>query len=455
MLTYKDFFTQSRTLIVLGLPIFLGQFAQMSMGFVDTVMAGRHSTDAMAGVGVGGAFWVPILLFAQGLLNCITPLVSQSIGQNKDEKEINSYWRQGFWLALFSCISLFLLLILASELVLAQKNIDPALALVTSDYISYIKWGLPAFCFLYICRFHLEGMGITRPSMVAGIAALVFNIPLNYMFIFGKFGMPELGGAGCGLASAIVCWVMAFVLFAYLLHHSPSTMAFAMPNWKKIRRMFRIGIPVAFAQLLEVSSFTIIAFLIAPLGSIVVAGHQAALNVSSLIFMSPLSLGIATTIRTAHCLGAQKYEEAILVRKTSMLLALICSVLAFIFLLVLREKIAYLYSHDPAVVESAKYILIFTALYQIVDWLQIVSLSTLRAYNDTKFIFFSGLISYWGVSLPVGYVLCFYHIMGQLGVIGFWIGIILGLTLAFFVLLIRVLYLEKKSNAFLLQKIVQ
>lgn len=445
MLTKKEFFTQSNLILKLGIPILFGQLAQMSMGFVDTVIAGRAGAVEMAGVAVGGAFWVPLLLFGQGMVNCIGPLVAQGVGSGQD-KSLNRFWRQGFWLALALSVFLLILLSISSHVVLDFESIEPELALVTSNYITYIKWGMPAFLLFFVCRFFIEGKGNTRPAMIAGFIGLACNIPLNYIFVFGYFGMPALGGAGCGLASAIVCWIMLGVMIYFLKRHSPKTMGIVKPNLKLIRRMCNIGFPGALALLLEVSSFLFISLFVAPLGSIIVAGHQVAMNMSALVFMFPLSLGIATSIRIGTCLGAQKYEEAKHVRKTAIMMSAIVGVLLFIFLILLRGPIAHLYSIDAAVILLATYVLIYAALYQIPDCIQIVALSVLRGYNDTKAVFIFSVISYWCISLPVGYLLCFTDIIvPQIGLVGFWIGLIIGLTVASVLLNWRIFYLEKMS----------
>ena len=445
MLKKEDFFHQTMLIFKLGLPIWLGQIAQMSMGFVDTVIAGRAGAVEMAGVAVGGAFWVPLLLFGQGMLNCIGPLVAQGRGAGK-ENSLHRFWRQGLWLSIILSIFLLILFTISSSAILHFDAIEPELALVTANYIDYIKWGMPAFLLFFVCRFFLEGKGQTRPAMVAGFAGLICNIPLNFIFVFGYFGMPALGGAGCGLASAVVCWIMLGVILYYLKAYSPKTMGIVKPNKQLMTRIARIGFPGALALLLEVSSFALISLFIAPLGSVVVAGHQVAMNMVSLVFMCPLSLGIATSIRIGICLGAKKYHEAKLVRQTTLILSIFMGLSICVFLLIMRIPIAHMYSTNPEVIALASSMLILGACYQIPDNIQIVVLSALRGYNDTKAIFVFSIIAYWCISLPIGYLLCFTDIiMPKVGVAGFWMGLIIGLTVVSTMLMLRILHLEKMS----------
>ncbi len=455
MISRADFKSQSSQMITLGAPILLGQLAQMSMAFVDTVVAGRAGAVEMAGVAVGGAFWAPLLLFGQGILNCIAPLVAQGMGAGQN-KSLRHFLRQGMWLAFAISLLHLVLFSFASYGILQHPSIEPELAKVTSLYIDMIMWGMPAFLFFFVSRFFLEGMGHTRPAMVAGIVGLICNIPLNYIFVFGYLGMPKLGGAGCGLASAIVCWIMAAIMFYYVKKYSPTAMGIVKPQFRFIKRLLRIGAPNGFALLLEVSSFALISLFIAPLGSVTVAGHQIAMNVSSLVFMFPLSLGVASSIRIGSCLGAGHYEEAVKVRQTAIIMSVLLGSCLFALLFFARVPIAHIYSIDPEVIALASWIIVFASLYQLPDNVQIVSLASLRGYNDTKAIFIFSIIAYWIISIPLGYVLCFTdYILPKQGVIGFWMGLIAGLSIAAMLLMWRLLRLEKMSPQAIAEKIAK
>lgn len=442
---FKDihFKKHARDLIHLGLPILLGQLAQMSMNFVDTVVAGKAGTAHMAGVSIGGALWTPLLLFGQGILIPIGPLVAQGIGAGKKES-LNRFWRQGVWLALFVSVFLILLFTAASYAFLHTDKIDREMAVIASDYLFYIKWGMPAFLLFFVTRFFVEAKSYTRPAMIAGFIGLFCNIPLNYIFAFGYFGMPALGGAGCGLATAAVCWIMFLTMLFYLKKHSPATAKFHRPNFVIMKRVGRLGLPVAFALLLEVSSFSLISLLISPLGKITVSGHQVAMTTSALIFMFPLSLGTATSILVGKYLGAGDLKQAKQNRQTSMLMAFMVACISLTCLFVFRVQIAELYSDDPMVIALAASIIVYTAIYQIPDNVQMSVLSALRGYNDTKAIFCISCFSYWIMSVPVGYALCYTEILGKpLGVYGFWIGLIVGLTSSCILVNLRIRHLER------------
>lgn len=437
---------EARTLIILATPVFLAQIAQTSMAFVDTVVAGRVSHTDMAAVAVAGSFWVPGTLFGLGLLMAITPLVAQSLGAGQKEG-LGRFLRQGAWLAMALSALQMLFFYGVSHYITQMKSIDPELSRITARYLHAVIWGVPGFMLYGVQRAYLEGHGRTRPAMVAGIIGFLVNAPLNWILAFGEFGMPRLGGVGCGVATAVVCWLMCFILSFSVRRLNPRAIRFESPIPQLIKRIGRIGLPGAFAMLVETSSFAIIALLIAPLGTIAVAGHQIALSVSGLIFMLPLSLGTATTIRVGLRLGQEKLAQAHTARLTSLWLGILVACCTAFLLYLLRFPIASVYNNNPEVIALAGMLMFYNALYQIPDSIQMVTLGALRGYNDTRAIFIVAFLSYWGVSLPVGYVLCFHGLPGMaaLGVKGFWIGFIVGLFCSATLYMLRLAKLERLS----------
>ena len=435
---------EARRLFTLALPVFLAQIAQTSMGFVDTVVAGKASPTDMASVAVASSFWMPTMLFGQGMLMAITPLVAQTLGADS-RGAVGRFLRQGAWLALFIAALLMAVIYGISLGVLHMDRVEPDLARLTSGYLQAIMWGLPGLMLYCAQRAFLEGHGRTRPAMLAGFIGLGVNIPLNFVFVFGWLGAPALGGVGCGVASAVVCWVMSFVMFLSVRRFKPRAWRFEALQLSLALRIARIGLPGAFAMLVETLSFAIIAVLIAPLGTAVVAGHQVAMNVSGLVFMLPLSLGVATTIRVGSNLGEGDLAGARTARRTALCLALGMAALTAAVLLFGRRYIPLVYTDDAAVIALASMLLVYDAIYQFSDATQVVSMAALRGYNDTRAIFGIAFISYWLISLPLGYGLGLtsWILPRPLGVVGFWIAIIFGLTCAAFLVLWRLARLER------------
>ena len=435
---------EARRLFTLALPVFLAQIAPTSMGFVDTVVAGKASPTDMASVAVASSFWMPTMLFGQGMLMAITPLVAQTLGADS-RGAVGRFLRQGAWLALFIAALLMAVIYGISLGVLHMDRVEPDLARLTSGYLQAIMWGLPGLMLYCAQRAFLEGHGRTRPAMLAGFIGLGVNIPLNFVFVFGWLGAPALGGVGCGVASAVVCWVMSFVMFLSVRRFKPRAWRFEALQLSLALRIARIGLPGAFAMLVETLSFAIIAVLIAPLGTAVVAGHQVAMNVSGLVFMLPLSLGVATTIRVGSNLGEGDLAGARTARRTALCLALGMAALTASVLLFGRRYIPLVYTDDAAVIALASMLLVYDAIYQFSDATQVVSMAALRGYNDTRAIFGIAFISYWLISLPLGYGLGLtsWILPRPLGVVGFWIAIIFGLTCAAFLVLWRLARLER------------
>ena len=277
-------------LLGLAVPIIIAQLATTAMGFVDAVMAGRVSPRDLAAVALGNSIWIPIYLLMSGVLLATTPKIAQRFGAGQFD-EIGPLARQALWLAL--CVGLMGSgLLLSAEPILHWMKVDPQLIEPSMGYLHGIAFGLPGIAFYYVLRCYSDGMGRTRPSMVIGLCGLLLNIPLNYALIYGHFGLPALGGVGCGWASGIVMWFMALSMagwtrWAPIYARTRVLVRFDRPQWAVIKRLVGIGLPIGIAVFAESSIFAVIALLIGSLGSTVVAGHQIALNISlSLIHIS-------------------------------------------------------------------------------------------------------------------------------------------------------------------------
>ena len=449
----RAYLTEMRTQLSLAVPALLAQVAMISMGFVDMVMTGRVGTVDMAAVALAGSLWVPLVLFGQGLLLAVTPCVAQLRGAGAHGGEhlqgVGHVMRQGVWMALAISVPL-ILIVYALSFHLADMGVKGDLGVMTGQYLRAIVWGAPAYLLFVALRCGMEGMALMRPAMFAGFMGLLINIPSNYVLIFGKFGLPALGGPGTGVATAIVYWVMFLTMVVYVVRqpHLRALMvlrAWDRPAWATLRKLAGIGFPGALAMLFEVTLFAAVALLIAPLGAIQVAGHQVALNFSSLLFMVPLSIGTAATIRTGFALGRRSVEAVRIASRSSWLLACMAAVCTATVTILWRGQIAAVYNDDPVVLGLASHLLLFAATYQLTDAVQVVSVGILRGYNDTRAILCATLVSYWALALPLGYTLGRTHLWGDpLGPQGFWTAFIVGVSVAAVLLFFRVRVLERR-----------
>lgn len=452
---FKNFsLKEARSLIALAIPVYLGQIAQIAMSFVDTVVAGQSSAVDMAAVAVATSFWIPGIMFGQGLIMALTPLVAQTIGAG-DAKQSAHFLRQGLWLAAVISALLMGLFGIISHTLPSWGTMDAVMAQKTSEYLFAVLWGVPALMFFCVQRCFLEGHGQTRPGMVAGFVGLALNIPLNIIFVFGKFGLPAMGAAGCGVATAILFCFMAASLVFFVRRTDRRALRLESPRMAVLARVARIGLPGAFAMLNECAAFALIALLVAPLGVVTVAGNQIAMNVSAFLWMCPFSIGSASTIRVGTLLGAGDMEGARCARRTSLGMTLCIACFLAVLIYFTRFHVATLYNSDPAVIQMAGLLLLCEVFYQFPDSIQTNTLCALRGWNDTRAIFVISFIAYWVISLPLGWMLCMTDLLWSepLGVLGFWIALNVGLSLAGLLYILRVRHLEALPLSVMKRKI--
>lgn len=426
--------SELRALLTLAIPIILAQMAHTAMGVVDTVMAGRVSAGDLAAVALGNSIWIPLYLLMSGILMATTPKVAHRFGAGKLE-EIGPLVRQALWLGL-SLGLLAAILLTQAEPLLRTMDVEEALIEPTMGYLYGVAFGFPAAALYQVLRYYSDALGRTKPSMSIGMLGLLINIPLNYVLIHGKLGLPALGGVGCGWATGLV---MIFMLLAMLnwvrraeyYRSSALFQRFDRPHWPTLRRLLAVGVPIGIAIFAEASIFSVIALLIGSLGATVVAGHQIALNISSLVFMVPLSLGMAVTVRVGQALGRNAPRDARFVAVLGIAVAISFACFSATLMMLLRETIAGFYTPDPAVVALASALLIYAALFQFSDGIQVAAAGALRGYQDTRAVMLITLLSYWGIGLMIGYALGLTDLLGPpSGPAGLWQGLIIGLSCA-------------------------
>ncbi|WP_432473896.1 MATE family efflux transporter [Amphritea sp. HPY] len=434
-------------ILYLAVPILIAQLSQTAMGFVDTIMAARVGAEDLAAVSLGASIWLPIMLSLGGVLMATTPLVAQLAGAGRD-KESKAIFNQAMLIALTTSIIAWFILRNSTAL-LQFMGVSGPLLEKTNAYLQALSWGVPAIMFYQVCRSFCEGFGKTRPSMKIGILGLLCNIPLNYIFIYGKLGVPAMGGVGCGWATAIVMWIMAICGGLYL--HSS---AFFRPlkllsagspeKTQTIASFLKLGLPIGFTLLIEVSMFCIIALLIARLGDVVIAAHQITLSFSGLVFMFPLSMALALTIRVGQQIGAGQTAHARFSATTGIIFTCCCAVISCILIAVFATRIASLYSDLPEIISLASSLLMIAAIFQIPDAIQASSAGALRGYKDTSVPLLMVFIAFWLIALPCGYILAFSGwLIPALGAAGFWYSLVLGLTIGAILLLSRFYVISK------------
>ena len=425
-----------RTLVLAG-PLIVGQVTSFGMNFVDTVMAGRLGMVDLGAIAVGSAIWSAGFLFVLGVLLAVSATVSQLDGAGR-RVQAGEFVRQALWLGVALGLGLLLMVRQAGP-VMIWMDVDPAVAELTIGYLKAISWGGPALCAMMVLRFFSEGTGYTRPTMYVGLLGIACNIPLNYALMFGNFGFPALGAVGAGWATTIVFWLQLLVLAGWIAwrpRYSPFALyaRFSWPNAREIAALFKLGLPIGIMVFLEGGMFVGAALLVGTLGALPVAAHQVAMNWSGLMFMVPLGLAGAITVRVGNAIGR---GEPVAARRAGLVgigLAGSFGLLSGTVMLLFPQQIAGIYTNDPAVLALAASLLLFAAIFQFADCLQAAAAGALRGMKDTRVPMLYSVFAYWMVGISLGWYLTFRR---DWGASGMWVGIIAGLCVAAVLLGIR------------------
>jgi MATE family multidrug resistance protein len=421
---------ETSAVLRLAMPLIAAQMAQVSMGFVDAVMAGHLGAQALASVSIGASIvWAVSSAWAAVLL-AVSPSVAHHFGAGGRDR-IGHTVRQGLWLAALMSAGAFLSL-RYSPILLQYTGIPPELIPVTTGYLRAIAWGAPGLCLFQVLRSYSEGISMTRPVMYASVASVAANIAGNYVFMYGKLGMPELGAVGCGVASAIVMWLSAAILLVYILAdktYRPDRVfaRFEWPQWPELRTLAAIGIPMSLGWFLEASLLVAIALVMANLGTSVIAGHQIALSVASITSMIATGLALAITVRVGQASGRGDRDGARRAGFTGVSLAGVFMAFSALFIFAFPDAIAGVYTADVAARQMGVTLLFMVALFQVPDGLHISAAGALRGLKDTRSPMVVAFVAFWIIALPLGYTL---GIVNDGGGEGIWMGIVVGITLA-------------------------
>lgn len=412
----------------------------MGMGVVDTVMAGRLGAVNLAGVALGGVVFWPLLLLVAGVVMALTPTVSQLHGSGRSH-EAGEAVRQVLWIALVGGL-LLTLLFRNIEPVYHLIGVDAQTIPITVKYLSAISWGVLPVLGYFALRYLCEGLSWTAPAMVISGVGLLLKVPLNYWFIYGGWGIPALGGEGCGWSSAVIM-SLQFIAICLVVRSSRVAVAgvfrrFSWPDMRAIWRYTKLGLPIGMSTFAEFGIFSLMTLLIGRLGAETVAAHQIVNNISGLVFMVPLGLGMATSIRVGFNVGANDLSAARRSGWVAIGASFGFALVAVTALLTLGPWVVGLYSTEPEVVAVATGLLLIVAVYQIFDDVQVIAMGALRGYKDTTVPFLIAVVCYWLISLPVALVFGYGIFDGlQLGVSGYWIGLACGLICAALILVTR------------------
>ena len=437
--------SELNVLLRLSAPMIATQFFIMGMGFVDTAMSGQYSSLDLAGVAMGGVILWPLFMLFAGVLTALTPMVSQHVGGGR-RLAVGALIQQGIWVAMIFGVILFLL-VRISEPLLILFDVAPEAVSIAMAYLKAASWGCPAVMLYVTLRYACEGLGQTLlPMLIAG-TTLPINAGLNYVLIYGLFGAPELGGEGCGWATAITMWfelgVMLLVIRRPWLRNTGLFKRVLKPKLETIKSILQVGLPIGMTMFLEMTVFSLVSLLVGSIGIAAIGANTIGGNLNWFVFVIPMALGSAASIRVGYHVGAKDYALAAKVARLSVLISATYAFLASLVLVLGREVLPRIYTSDPAVLALTAEVLLIVAAYQFFDCTQATMIGALRGYKDTQYPMIISIIGYWLIALPVGTILGWGLLGWNLGVLGFWIGLGCGVG---FVALFAIVRLYRTSR---------
>ena len=444
----NKYIKEFRQLIKIGVPIFGSQMSYMLMGTADTIIAGRASANDLAGLAVGTAFANTLWFFVTGVIFSVTPIVAQLYGAKKFH-EIGKKLREILWIAAFLG---FLLAFIFFNLDIIL-NLFPIKESITDISINYLKAVAPgiAFITIFTClRCYSEGMTLTKPIFFIAFTGMIINIPLDLIFVYGWFGAPKLGGVGCGIATSIVALLMMITLFVYIsfsknYKKTKPFSEFTLPSKSTTKEVFKLGLPIGIGIFIELSMFSGAAIILSILGETVVASHSVAINIASLFFMVPLAIGLAAATRVGNLIGESNPYQAKTASISTIYLCMIGALINSFIIVVFGSEIVGLYTTEVPVKELAVSLIIFAAIFQLPDGIQMGALGSLRGYKDTFIPMVLLFISYWLFAMPIGYYLTNYGFGDPYGAKGMWYGMIIGLSIFSFLSVFRLRWTIKRN----------
>ena len=450
-LAQRTFFAQIVHTLSLFLPLFMGQLAATSMGVVDTVMAGAAGTLELSGVAIGSSIFWPSELFVVGMALAIHPLIANLVGNGQLYKV--ALRMQVATVCTLACAAIIGVIIMLVPLVYRMfPSVDQDMVSIGQGYLIAVGLAMPGFAMFNVLRAYWEGLGKTGPTLMFGCMALVLNIPLNYIFIFGHLGMPALGGVGCGVATALSIYFTVIGMLFYV-KKSP---AFAKVriyqkwepmSWSQCWSFLKLSLPLGIAGMIETLCFSLVAIMLSPFGPVVVASHTIAMNVSGLLAIVPIALSSTASIEVGEAMGTNSWSHARKRALSSTSLAVAFYVIGASVLFFMGEQIAALYSDDADVLLLAPVLMMYCVVFFFPETLQVMAIGILRGLKDSRTIFLVTIVAYWIVGMPIGYSLGYGYLGDALeGAEGFWLGFIFSLTCASVLLGGRLLYLFIKEK---------
>lgn len=414
----------------LAWPVVVGQIGTMLVGICDAAMVGQLPTEYGSAGTLGNSLFFLFVVIGIGVCGVVTPLVAQARGAENDELT-RDYLRQGLWASLLVTVVLWLA-VLGATFALPLLGQDPRVAALAGEYMHILGFSiLPLMVFLVLKHF-LEGMGETRPGMVAIFFVVAANVFMNWLLINGKWGLPEMRLNGAGVATVLARWSGVLFLVIYISRHKKFRDYYPGLNWGAIKegvfkKLIKVGLPAGMQYFFEIGSFSCAVIMAGIISIQAQKAHNVAIMMAALTYMVYVGLAAAASIRVGHSFGSRRFAHLRKAGFAALIAGLFFIGLSVLAFLLFRNQMAMPFVNDSEqdVYEIAVSLLGIAALFQVADGVQAIAMGALRGLSDVRMPMLFTMIAYWGVGIPTAWLFAFP--LG-LGVQGLWYGLSLGLA---------------------------
>ncbi len=427
---FTDYIPFYKRNLHLAFPIVLSQIGQVMVSLIDNMMVGHVGTTELAAASFANSVFMIGMVFGMGITFGVTPLVGKAFGDNDYRTTV--IWLKNGVFSHFIAGLLLTLIMFGVYLFLPLMGQPPEVLELAKPYYILLCFSYFPFLLFFSFKQFFEGIGNTKIAMLITLTANVVNIIVNYVLIFGKLGFSEMGLNGAGIGTLVSRIIMPIMFVYFIARKSRFLEYFRAARLEQITKdrilqLFRIGIPIAFQLIVEVTAFGIGAVMMGWLGETSLAAHQVALGLASFTYMISLGVSQANTIRVSHQMGLRDYKSMISASMASTHLVLVFMSLMALLFVVGRNLLPYLFTTDIEVVKIASGLLIVAAIFQLFDGLQVIMLSTLRGMADVTIPMFIAFLAYLLVGIPTSYIFAFVVDFGPQGI---WFGYLVGLGTA-------------------------
>jgi MATE family multidrug resistance protein len=439
-----------RALVMLAWPMILTNLGQTAMQVTDVVMLGRVGPQALAAAALGSNLFFAPMIFGLGLVLATSPMIATELGRRRHSvRDVRRTVRQGLWVAACVCVPIWLVL-WNSEAILRWMGQDPDIAHQAGVYVRWLQWSALPFYGYIVLRSFISALERPGWALVVVFIAVSFNVLANWCLIFGHLGFPRMGVAGAGLATTVSSTLMlagmvAVVSLERCFRRYRLFGRFWRADWPRFRELLRLGLPIGGILAFEVTIFNAAALLMGLIDAASLAAHAIAIQIAAVTFMVPMGISQAVTVRVGRAFGARDHDGVARAGWAAFglgvgFMALMAVLMISAPHLLISAFLDFNLPENAPVIAIAASFLALAALFQIADGAQAVGSGMLRGLHDTRIPMLYAALGYWGIGLPLGVVLAFPLEMGGIGI---WIGLCVGLAVVATLLLWR--WLRRES----------